>query len=368
MLKIFAFVEQALQIVDVRIELCLEFVGGDVGVFDFDFEVLSGAERVVFALDITVISEHREIVLFLTGIERVDDSVDFLVGKHGALGFADLFLGAEAGCVHQQRVVMFLGFVQEDDGHVGAGVGEDAAGHGDDPTQHVLVDHAFADGLLDGSFGGEESRGHHDGRLASGFQGHHDVLDEHQVDGHLAGVFLRYIGHPGPEALGVFVGGEHIPVVGEIAFERRIAHDVVEMFDRIAIVLQVSWRGQRVVVHDVGERFDLPVEDKVEAHELVGLLRAVLRVDGAAVLADLMREGEHERSGASRRIVHRDVPVAVGYEDLRHDAGDGVRGEVFAVAAGILVVVLDQVFEDLREEVVALRQHVIKAEVHEGGD
>ena len=45
-----------------------------------------------------------------------------------------------------------------------------------------------------------------------------------------------------------------------------------------------------------------------------------------------------------------------------------MRGEVFAIAAGILVVVLDQVFEDLREEVVALPQRVIKAEVHEGAD
>ena len=72
----------------------------------------------------------------------------------------------------------------EDDGHVGAGVGEDVAWHGDDAAQHVLIDHAFAYGLLDGASGGEEAGGHHDCRLALGLEGHQDVLKEHEIDRH----------------------------------------------------------------------------------------------------------------------------------------------------------------------------------------
>lgn len=44
-------------------------------------------------------------------------------------------------------------------------------------------------------------------------------------------------------------------------------------------------------------------------------------------------------------------------------------GEVFAVAAGILVVILDEIFEHLlREEVVPLRERVGEAEVNQRAD
>ena len=117
-------------------------------------------------------------------------------------------------------------------------------------------------------------------------------------------------------------------------------------------------------MHHVRQRIDLSVENQIQPHELIGLLRAILRIHRAIALTHLMGQCEHQRARTCSRIVDGHIGVSLRSQNAPHDVRDGVGGEVFAVAAGILVVILDEIFEHLRKEVVPLREHVGEAEVN----
>ena len=119
---------------------------------------------------------------------------------------------------------------------------------------------------------------------------------------------------------------------------------------------------QRVVVHDIGQRVHEVVEDEVEAHELVGLLAAILRVDGAFVLADAMGRRQDQRARARRRIVDGHILCALGHKDVGDDGRDGMRGEVLAVGTAVLVVVANQILEDGGEEIIFLVEGSLERE------
>ena len=117
-----------------------ELFGRQVDVFNLDFEVLSCAEREIFLHDVFKAYEDAKIVDFLSRVERVDNAVDFVVGKIGALILRafDFLFSAEIGSVDEQS---FIGAVRvkEDDRNICAGVGEDIRRHGDDAAQNFFV-------------------------------------------------------------------------------------------------------------------------------------------------------------------------------------------------------------------------------------
>ena len=106
----------------------------------------------------------------------------------------------------------------------------------------------------------------------------------------------------------------------------------------------MTWLQERVALHHVLNRRGEVVQDEVQAEHLRGLLRNVLRVDGAAVFANLVGKGHEERAGAGGRIVARHAAKVRITPDkkLRHDLRNRARRVVFGVlAAAVFVVVFD---------------------------
>ena len=90
--------------------------------------------------------------------------------------------------------------------------------------------------------------------------------------------------------------------------------------------------------------------------------------DGAAVFANLVAERHEQGAGACAGVVAFYV-VQVGvvaHQQAGHDFRDGLGGVIFGVlAAACGVVVLEQVFKDVREKVVMFGEGVFEAEVHQ---
>lgn len=90
--------------------------------------------------------------------------------------------------------------------------------------------------------------------------------------------------------------------------------------------------------------------------------------DGAAVFANLVAERHEQGAGACAGVVAFYV-VQVGvvaHQQAGHDFRDGLGGVIFGVlAAACGVVVLEQVFKDVREKVVVFGEGVFEAKVHE---
>lgn len=93
-----------------------------------------------------------------------------------------------------------------------------------------------------------------------------------------------------------------------------------------------------------------------------------MRKDGAAVFANLVAERHEQGAGACAGVVAFYV-VQVGvvaHQEAGHDFRDGLGGVIFGVLATACgVVVLEQVFKDVREKVVMFGEGVFEAEVHE---
>lgn len=93
-----------------------------------------------------------------------------------------------------------------------------------------------------------------------------------------------------------------------------------------------------------------------------------MRKDGAAVFANLVAERHEQGAGACAGVVAFYV-VQVGvvaHQKAGHDFRDGLGSVIFGVlAAACGVVVLEQVFKDVREKVVVFGEGVFEAEVHE---
>ncbi len=97
-------------------------------------------------------------------------------------------------------MLSLVGGVDEENGDVGAGGGEDVAGHGDHAGQHLFVDQMLADAFVDAGLGGDEAGRHHDGRFAAGLERVNDVLQEQLVDCHFVGGLGLDLGDAGKKA------------------------------------------------------------------------------------------------------------------------------------------------------------------------
>lgn len=331
---------------------------------DFYIEVLPGAEGVVFGGDFFVGDDDGKIFDGFLGIEDANDLVFFVGGEEGFLVFAVFDLGAEIGGIDEHDVFFVRG-IEEENGDVGAGGGEDVAGHGDHTSEHFVFHEVLADFFLDAGLGGDEASGDDDGGFAFFREGVDDVLDEEQVDGHFVLVLVRHLGDAGEEALAVRLGIEFLAVVGEIELEGWIGDDDIELAQGAALVLVVGMEDG-VALDDLGDGVDEVIEDEIEAQQAGGFLRDVLGKDGAAILADGVGHGHEQSAGACGGVVASDVFHGAGDEAGGHDFRDGVGGVVFGVlAAAVFVVVLDEILEEGGEEVEFFREDVLEREVHD---
>ncbi len=220
----------------------------------------------------------------------------------------------------------------------------------------------LADAFVYARLGGDKAGGDDDGGFAGGAEGVDDVLEEEEVDGHGILLLGGDLGDAGEEAGVVGLGVKLVAEVAEIQFEGGIGDDVVELPQRAGF-LAVLGVEDGVSLDDVGDGVDEVVEDEVEAEEAGGFLGDVLRVEGAFFLPDAVGEVHEEGAGAGGGVVAGDAVALGGDEAGGHDFGDGVGGVVFGVfAAAVLVVILDEVFEEGGEEVEFLGEDALEAE------
>lgn len=145
-----------------RCDFFLKLLRRDLHVLDFHVEILPGAEGVVFCGDFLVADYDGKILDGFLLVEDADDLVFLGGGEEGFLVFAVLDLGAEVGGVDEDDVA-FVGGIEEEDGDVGAGGGEDVAGHGDDSGEHLVFHEVLADAFFNPGLGGDEASGYDDG-------------------------------------------------------------------------------------------------------------------------------------------------------------------------------------------------------------
>jgi hypothetical protein len=119
-----------------------------------------------------------------------------------------------------------------------------------------------------------------------------------------------------------------------------------------------------VALDDLRDGVDEVVEDEVEPQQAGGFLGDVLREDGAAVFPDGVRHVHEQGAGTGGGIVAGDVSHRPGDEAAGHDLRDGVGRVILGVfAAAVLVVVLDEVFEEGGEEVELFGEDALEGEV-----
>ena len=226
----------------------------------------------------------------------------------------------------------------------------------------------LADAFVDAGLRGDEAGRHHHGRLAAGIQRINDVLQEQLVDFHLVRGLGFDLRNPGKEAFLVGFGVQLVAVIAEIQLERRIGDDVIETL-QLAAVLMVGVQ-QGVALDDVGNGMHQVVQDQVQAQQVGGFLRNVLGVNAATAFADGMGHVHQQGAGTGGRVVTTDVfDVALPgfrHQNCGHDPGHRMRRVVFGVlAAAVVVVVLDQVFEEGGVEVEFLVEDALEAELHQ---
>ena len=135
--------------------------------------------------------------------------------------------------------------------------------------------------------------------------------------------------------------------------ERRVGDDVVELFERIAVLeLRV---GERVPLVD--ERLRVVVEDHVHAGQAARRRVLLLSVEGQ-LGAGLVGHFQEQRAGPASRVIDGRVragPGGADAEDLGNDAADfGGRVELAFTLAALGGEVPHQVFVGVAKDVVAV--------------
>lgn len=74
-------------------------------------------------------------------------------------------------------------------------------------------------------------------------------------------------------------------------------------------------------MHHVRQRIDLSVENQIQPHELIGLLRAILRVHRAIAFAHLMGQCEHQRARTCSRIAQVGTMDTTAWGGIRETYG-----------------------------------------------
>ena len=154
--------------------------------------------------------------------------------------------------------------------------------------------------------------------------------------------------------------------VQKVHFERRVADHEIELTELLTIVAFVVRGNEGVALDGMVERRHKPVEQEVEFQHLVGALRNILSKNGTLVLAYLMAESHEECASASRGVVALDVVqiLVVAHKQTRHNSGNSMRGVVFGIfATTSCIIVLDKIFENIREKIVIFIESLLEREI-----
>jgi len=249
-----AFGEHGSEFFGVGFHLGVEFVGGNIDVVYLDVEILAGAQAIAFFLDFAVGHDYAEVFDGFGLAEGGHDFLDFVIFEADFLkAVCVLVFLAEFACVNEGDFVLvglFAGLVKEEHAHVGAGVREYVARHADHAIDDVFVNDAFEDFVLDARFRGDEPGGDDDGALAACLDAVHHVLDKAGVNRHGFFFLVRDFRHACPET-GVPFLFDVVAGVAEVHLEGRIAHNVVELLEALAVVALVVGFQEGVALHGV---------------------------------------------------------------------------------------------------------------------
>ena len=144
----------------------IDFLLGDVFIFDFDVEILSCREGIAFFFYLIVADADGEIVDGAAFAEGRNDFLDLEVAQAFLLCVAFFIFFAQFAGVDEHHFVGSGRFVEKEHRDVGAGGGKDVAGHGYAAVNPAFGHDFFENLLFDAALGGDEACGDHDGAFA----------------------------------------------------------------------------------------------------------------------------------------------------------------------------------------------------------
>lgn len=115
------------------------------------------------------------------------------------------------------------------------------------------------------------------------------------------------------------------------------------------------------------------VQNQIQPQKIGRVLRNILCINHAFVFADGMGNVHQQRSRTSRRVVNvhaADLPAhLLRHQNIRHNPRHRVRRVVFGVfAAGIAVIVFNQVFKNRGKKIEFLRKNRLKTKTRQLGN
>lgn len=115
------------------------------------------------------------------------------------------------------------------------------------------------------------------------------------------------------------------------------------------------------------------VQTQIQPQQIGRFLRNILSINHAFIFADDMGDIHQQRSRTGRRVVNvhaADLPAhLLRHQNIRHNPRNRVRRVVFGIfAAGITVVVFNQVLKNRGEKVEFLRKNRLEAETRQLGN
>ena len=132
-------------------------------------------------------------------------------------------------------------------------------------------------------------------------------------------------------------------------------------------------RQNRIALHHIIQRMHQIVQNQIQPQQIGRFLRNILRINHTFVFTDGMGDVHQQRSRTSRRVVNvhaADLPAhLLRHQNIRHNPRHRVWRVVFGVfAAGIAVVVFNQVFKNRGEKIKFLRKNCLETETCQFGN
>ena len=132
-------------------------------------------------------------------------------------------------------------------------------------------------------------------------------------------------------------------------------------------------RQNRIALNHIIQRMHQIVQNQIQPQKIGRVLRNILCINHAFVFADGMGNVHQQRSRTSRRVVNvhaADLPAhLLRHQNIRHNPRHRVRRVVFGIfAAGIAVVVFNQVFKNRGKKIEFLRKNRLETKTRQLGN
>ena len=132
-------------------------------------------------------------------------------------------------------------------------------------------------------------------------------------------------------------------------------------------------RQNRIALNHIIQRMHQIVQNQIQPQKIGRFLRNILRINHTFVFADGVGDVHQQRSRTSRRVVNvhaADLPAhLLRHQNIRHNPRHRVRRVVFGIfAAGIAVVVFNQVFKNRGKKIEFLRKNRLETKTRQLGN